>query len=111
MDEGQQYDVLLIEERRDDETSIWTAEHPELAGCNATGRDESEALGNLETARAVWMKAAVELGTPVPPGSDQDAVITVKMSRPWPVDPEATIARSEGYEFEFAQELAFAAAR
>lgn len=109
--DGQNYSIQLTEEQRPDGSSIWTAEHPDLPGCNASGADESEAVRNLDRARDAWMATAAHIGVSIPPGHDTDSVYQVKMSRPWPVDPHAASGFSTSDDLQFQQDLQFAGAR
>lgn len=104
------YSVRLVEERRADKI-IWTAEHPDLPGCNATGVDESDAVQNLDRARDAWLATAEKLGMDIPPGHETDAVYTVKISRDWPEDPSTIIGQSSTEDLQFTQDLQFAAGR
>jgi predicted RNase H-like HicB family nuclease len=71
---GNDYNVLLIEEMRDD-CNRWFAEHPELLGCTATGGTQEEALANLTLSRDAWLLVANKRGIPIPP---PPAAVTVE---------------------------------
>ena len=49
-----------------DEDGGYTADIPDLAFCSAFGDSPEEALAEVLTAKAVWLAAALEAGTPVP---------------------------------------------
>ena len=50
----------------DDRDEIFVAEVPDLPGCAAHGESRAEALLNAEVAISNWVKAAQEIGQPVP---------------------------------------------
>ena len=49
----------------------WFSRHPDLSGCSAEGETADEAVANLATSRALWIKAMVDGGHPIPPPSDR----------------------------------------
>ena len=61
-----EFSVFLVEERRADGSAVWTALHPELQGCNATGVSQPEALANLNRSREAWLAVAERTGTSIP---------------------------------------------
>jgi len=76
------YDVLLAEGKLPDGSICWTAQHPQLPGCNATGRNEDEALENLAKSREAWLKVAADLTEDVPNGSDHPVFTTMFLPVP-----------------------------
>lgn len=54
----------------DDESSTYTAEILEFPGCIAQGDTPEEAYGNLESAAAGWIEAALGMGQRIPEPSD-----------------------------------------
>jgi antitoxin HicB len=54
-----------------DEDEGFMAIAPDLPGASAWGRTEAEAIKELHTAIALWIKAAKKIGNPVPPPSDR----------------------------------------
>ena len=44
----------------------WVADIPDLAMCSAIGDSASEALAEVEIARAAWLEAARANGIPIP---------------------------------------------
>jgi predicted RNase H-like HicB family nuclease len=79
---GQYYDTLLFEEFMPDGQVIWTAVHPELQGCSATGKNDTEALENLTVARDSWLEIADRLGHQIPTPKEFLSVQRVFASRP-----------------------------
>lgn len=59
------YDIVLRQERVA-AGLVWTAVHPGLVGCTATGRTPTEAMENLAKSRVAWMEAGVHIGEPTP---------------------------------------------
>lgn len=57
------YEIILY---WSNENQAFIAEVPELAGCAADGATRQEALANVETVIAEWLKTARELGRPIP---------------------------------------------
>jgi len=57
------YEVIIYWSN-DDQAFI--VEVPELPGCMAHGKSQSEALSNAKQAIALWVKTAKEYGDPVP---------------------------------------------
>jgi predicted RNase H-like HicB family nuclease len=49
-----------------DEDRAFVAEVPELPGCFAHGKKQSEALTNIRQATALWIKTAKEFGDAIP---------------------------------------------
>lgn len=49
-----------------DEDKAFVAEVPELPGCIAHGKKQSEALTNIRQAMALWIKTAKEFGDSIP---------------------------------------------
>lgn len=50
-----------------EEDGGYIADIPDLEACSAFGATAAEALQELETARAAWLKAARAEGKPIPP--------------------------------------------
>lgn len=76
------YDVVLVEGILLDGSKCWTALHPQLPGCNATGRGAEEALQNLEMSREAWLAIATKLGEPLPAGSENPVFTTTYLPVP-----------------------------
>jgi predicted RNase H-like HicB family nuclease len=49
-----------------EEDRAYVADIPDLRFCSAFGATPEEALAELRTARALWIKTARELGKPIP---------------------------------------------
>lgn len=49
-----------------EEDGVFVAEVPELAGCMAHGRTESEAVAHVKEAVALWVDVARRAGDPIP---------------------------------------------
>jgi antitoxin HicB len=64
------YTVLL---RRDNDGD-YVARIPELPGCSAHGKTTSEALENLEEAKALWIQDCLENGEEVPLPSEEEVL-------------------------------------
>ena len=45
---------------------IYVASVPELSGCMAHGSTKEQALREIETAKELWIKTALEDGQPIP---------------------------------------------
>ncbi len=72
-----EFSVVLVEEVRADGSAVWTALHPELFGCNATGQSQEEALSNLNKSREAWLSIAQKTGVPVPTPQGEPSVTTM----------------------------------
>ncbi len=57
------YEVLIYWSRED---KIFIAEIPELAGCLAHGKTQTEALQNVNEAIELWIATAKEFGDRIP---------------------------------------------
>lgn len=57
------YEILIY---WSDEDGAFIAEVPELPGCMAHGRTQSDALANVKAAIRLWIKTAKEFGDPIP---------------------------------------------
>ena len=57
------YEVILYWSNED---QAFIAEVPELSGCAADGPTRQDALANVETVIAQWIKTARELGRAIP---------------------------------------------
>jgi len=57
------YEILIY---WSDEDDAFIAEVPELPGCMAHGRTQSDALANVKGAIRLWIKTAKEFGDPIP---------------------------------------------
>lgn len=60
------YQVLIVEGRLRDGSPCWTAVHPDLPGCNATGRTPEDARAGLDRAREAWLNVTISLNETVP---------------------------------------------
>jgi len=59
----QKYEIIIY---WDNEDKIFVAEAPELAGCMAHGKTQSEALENVNEAIELWLETAREFGDEIP---------------------------------------------
>ncbi len=50
----------------DDQDKIFVAEVPELAGCAAHGKTQTEAVQNVNDAIELWLETAREFGDEIP---------------------------------------------
>ena len=57
------YEVIIYWSKED---KAFIAEVPELPGCMADGPTRRKALANVEVVIEEWIKAAKELGRPIP---------------------------------------------
>ncbi len=57
------YEIILYWSQED---RAFTAEVPELPGCDADGETYQEALQNVEVIMQEWIETAKELGRPMP---------------------------------------------
>jgi len=57
------YEIIIF---WSDEDSAFVADVPELPGCMAHGKTQSQALGNVKAAMKLWIKTAKEFGDPIP---------------------------------------------
>lgn len=62
------YEIVLFWSKTDE---CFVAEIPELPGCIAHGSDEFEALKNVNEAKALWIKTALEFGDPIPTAKER----------------------------------------
>jgi predicted RNase H-like HicB family nuclease len=76
------YDVLVAQEAMSDGAIAWTAVHPELFGCNATGASREEALANLAQARKVWLEVAAANGYEIPEPHQDASIATEFLTDP-----------------------------
>lgn len=67
------FDVVLVQEKQGN-SLVWTAFHPRLPGCNATGKSELQALKNLAKSRRAWINSALDDGQSIPAMHDQAAI-------------------------------------
>lgn len=72
-----EFSVFLVEELREDGSAVWTALHPELQGCNATGVSQPEALANLNKSREAWLAIAEKTGTTIPIPVGEPSITTI----------------------------------
>ena len=49
-----------------DEDKIFVAEVPELKGCMAHGKTQTEAVKNINQAIELWLETAIEFGDKIP---------------------------------------------
>ncbi|MEA2237560.1 MAG: hypothetical protein QOC81_2284 [Thermoanaerobaculia bacterium] len=63
MTEQPRYELIIY---WSDEDESFVAEVPELPGCAADGATYAEAVVNVETAIALWVETARDLGRPIP---------------------------------------------
>jgi predicted RNase H-like HicB family nuclease len=56
-----------------EEDGGYIAEAPHFEGCSAFGETPSEALSELETAKALWLETARTEGIPIPEPNEQPA--------------------------------------
>ena len=49
-----------------DEDKIFVAEVPELKGCMAHGKTQTEAVKNINQAFELWLETAIEFGDKIP---------------------------------------------
>ena len=71
----------------------------ELPGCSAHGRDEQEALANLEEAQKLWLEDCLEAGDPVPAPEQEGPLPSGKWVQRVPRSLHqklASMARNEG---------------
>ena len=65
------YDIELRQEKQSDGNDVWSASHPDLLGCIATGETPSAAIAALAEVSRVWLERADEIGQKVPePSTD-----------------------------------------
>jgi predicted RNase H-like HicB family nuclease len=76
------YGVVVREELRSATESVWTADHPQLSGCVATGRTEDEAVENLAKSRDAWLSWARAHSVPIPAPSETVSVTVIYAPRP-----------------------------
>jgi predicted RNase H-like HicB family nuclease len=57
------YEIIIYWSKED---NCFLAEVPELAGCMADGKNQAEALENVQAVIMEWIEAAQSLGRPVP---------------------------------------------
>ena len=57
------YEVIIYWSEED---QAFVAEMPELPGCAADGRTQTEALANLQVVAQEWIETARELDRPIP---------------------------------------------
>ncbi len=57
------YEIILYWDKQD---SIFVAEVPELPGCMAHGKTQSEAISEAEAAITLWVNTASEEGLSIP---------------------------------------------
>lgn len=77
---GRTYPITLHE----DESGGYVAEHRDLPGCITQGETLDEAVENLNSARKLWLRTAMERGDPVPlPSTDEtySGRVLVRMPR------------------------------
>ena len=57
------YPILVLWTNEDDE---YVAVVPDLCGCSATGATPEEAVGEVQTAKRLWLEAVRDNGFPIP---------------------------------------------
>jgi len=57
------YEIIIF---RSDEDDVFVAEVPELKGCMAHGKTQSEAVENINEAIELWIETAKEFGDEIP---------------------------------------------
>lgn len=57
------YEVIIYWSNED---KAYVAEVPELPGCMAHGKTQTEALANAKQASALWIRTAKEFSDPIP---------------------------------------------
>ena len=60
------YTVVIAPEWHSDSTWTYTAENPELPGCNTRGETAAEAFEALRVVRKIWIRSQLEAGERVP---------------------------------------------
>ena len=74
---GGYFPISVTEEISNDGSSVWTAVHTTLPGCNAVGKTLDEAVENLAKSREAWLATANEHHIPVPEKSAEQTVAIV----------------------------------
>ena len=59
----QKYEIVIYWDNQD---KIFVAEVPELAGCIAHGKNQIEAVKNINEAVNLWLETAQEFGDEIP---------------------------------------------
>ena len=59
----QKYEIVIYWDNQD---KIFVASAPELAGCQAHGKTQIEALTNVNEAIELWLETAKEFGDEIP---------------------------------------------
>ena len=57
-----------------DDDEGYIADIPDLMYCSAFGTSPEEALAELRTAKELWLEAARDDGTPIPPPQSRPAI-------------------------------------
>lgn len=60
------YSVEVLPEQDEQGNLVYVAMHPELSGCMSHGETPSEAIANLDEARALYIATLLEKGIDVP---------------------------------------------
>ncbi len=59
----QKYEIIIYWDNQD---KIFVAEVPELAGCQAHGKNQIDAVKNVNDAVNLWLETAQEFGDEIP---------------------------------------------
>lgn len=76
------YDIFLFEGRLRDGSVVWTAVHPDLHGCNATGRAQEDAVAGLAKSRKAWLMLNEQLNEEPPEPNAHPAISIIYLVQP-----------------------------